>query len=336
VHALLRDWQEAPEEPAPLVIETSGSTGEPKRVVLSRAAMRASGTATQARLGGPGQWLLNLPASYVAGAQVLFRSVLAGTEPVFQDEHGDFAAAAGAMTGDRRYLSLVPTQLARMLRSPRDTQTLRRFDTILVGGARVEPSLRAAAEEAGVRVVATYGMSETCGGCVSDGMPLDGVAVAVGADGLVRIGGPVLFEGYDGQPGLTAEVKRDGWFLTSDVGRLDEDGRLQVLGRSDDVVISGGVNVPTHAVAACLREHGSVAAAEVVGVPDGEWGQRVVAVVVAVGAAPGLEELRDLVGRRHPRVWAPRSVVVVERLPLLGNGKVDRRAVERIANGVPA
>jgi O-succinylbenzoic acid--CoA ligase len=167
-------------------------------------------------------------------------------------------------------------------------------------------------------------------------MPLDGVAVAVGADGLVRIGGPVLFEGYDGEHGLTAQVKRDGWFLTSDVGRLDDDGRLQVLGRTDDVVISGGVNVPTHAVAACLREHDSVAAAEVVGVPDGEWGQRVVAVVVAAGAAPGLEELRDLVGRRHPRAWAPRSVVVVDRLPLLGNGKVDRRAVERIANGVPA
>ena len=331
--ALLRDWEARAEEPEPLVIETSGSTGQPKRVVLSRAAMRASATATHARLGGPGQWLLNLPASYVAGAQVLFRSVLAGTDPVLQEEHADFASAAEAMSGGRRYVSLVPTQLTRMLASPRDTEALRRFDTVLVGGARVDQSLREAASRAGVAGVATYGMSETCGGCVYDGMPLDGVAVAVSADGRVRIGGPVLFDGYDGQPGLTAQVMQDGWFLTSDLGRLDEDGRLQVLGRVDDVVISGGVNVPTGAVSACLRDHPAVAAVEVVGVPDEEWGRAVVAVVVPLDEAPGLDSLRDFVSLRHPRTWAPRDVVVVPELPLLGNGKVDRRAVERIAEG---
>lgn len=335
--SLLRDWQAEPTEPEPLVIETSGSTGAPKRVVLSRAAMRASAAATEARLGGPGQWLLNLPATYVAGVQVLFRSVVAGTTPVFLDEHAGFVAAAQAMDGDRRYVSLVPTQLTRMLSSPTEVAALRWFDTVLVGGAAVESTLRRRAAEAGVRVVATYGMSETCGGCVYDGMPLDGVAVAVGQDGRVRIAGPVLFDGYDGRPGDTAEVMQGKWFVTSDLGRLDADGRLEVLGRSDDVIVSGGVKVPAAAVAKRLREHPRVDDAEVVGVPDPEWGQRVVAVVVSqAGVAtrnvPPLDDLRNWVSQIHPRTWAPVRLVRVDTIPLLPNGKVDRLTLERIAS----
>jgi o-succinylbenzoate---CoA ligase len=322
---LLRAWNTGP-EPEPLLIETSGSTGQPKRVVLSRAAMRASALATASRLGGPGQWLLNLPPAYVAGVQVLFRSVLAGVEPVVQD--GDFAQATAAMTGGRRYVSLVPTQLTRMLASARDAEALRGFDVVLVGGARVDPALRRTAAEAGVTVVASYGMSETCGGCVYDGLPLDGVEVGIGPDGRVRIAGPVLFDEYDGQPGLTAEVKRDGWFLTQDLGALDEHGRLSVLGRVDDVVISGGVNVATPAVAARLCEHPGVRAAEVVGVDDDEWGQRVVAVLVGDLT---LAEARDWVAARHPRSWAPRDVVQVDELPVLANGKADRLRLRELA-----
>jgi len=235
VHALLQQWQAEQAEPEPLVIETSGSTGIPKRVALSRFAMQASASATHRSLGGPGQWLLALPASHVAGVQVLFRSVLADTEPVVLDEYDDLVAAAAAMSGPRRYLSLVPTQLTRMLTSDRDVAALATFDVILLGGAAIDPALRRAAADVGLTVVATYGMSETCGGCVYDGIALDGVALALAADGRIRIGGPVLFDGYDGQPDLTAEVLEDGWFLTSDYGRLDEDGALQVLGRVDDV-----------------------------------------------------------------------------------------------------
>jgi O-succinylbenzoic acid--CoA ligase len=176
-------------------------------------------------------------------------------------------------------------------------------------------------------------MSETCGGCVYDGVPLDGVRVAVGDDGRVRVGGPVLFDGYAGDPALTAQVRRGGWFLTSDVGRVHADGRLEVLGRLDDVVVSGGVNVPAAAVAARLREHPHIHEAEVVGVPDDEWGQVVVAVLV--GDVP-LEQVRDWVGDRHPRAWAPRRVVRLGSMPLLPNGKVDRLAVQGVAAGVPA
>lgn len=323
--ALLRDW-DAADDPAPLSVQTSGSTGTPKRVLLSRSAMRASADATHARLGGPGQWLLNLPPAYVAGLQVLFRSVRAGTEPVVQA--GSFEDAAAAMTGPRRYVSLVPTQLLRLL----DGDALRGFDTVLVGGARLDPALRARALGAGVRVVATYGMSETCGGCVYDGRPLDGVAVKVGADARVRIGGPVVFTGYDGQPGLTAQAKEGGWFVTQDHGRIDHDGLLEVTGRVDDVVVSGGVNVPTPAVAARLRAHPGVRDAEVVGLPDEEWGQLVVAVLV--GDLP-LDDVRAWVAAEHPRAWAPRRVVHVDALPLLANGKVDRLGVERLAVGEP-
>jgi O-succinylbenzoic acid--CoA ligase len=320
VLALLQAW-DAADDPAPLVVETSGSTGEPKRVVLSRAAMRASADATHARLGGPGQWLLALPPTYVAGLQVLFRSVRAGTRPVERVED---------LTGPRRYLSLVPTQLVRALDA--DAGPLREVGTVLVGGARLDPTLRSRAEGAGLRVVATYGMSETCGGCVYDGLPLDGVEVSTAPDGRVRIGGPVVFDGYDGRPDLTAEALVDGRFVTHDLGRVDGDGRLEVIGRLDDVLVSGGLNVPGGAVAARLREHPAVREAEVVGVPDDEWGQAVVAVVA--GDLP-LADARDWVGERHPRAWAPRRVVHVDALPLLGNGKVDRLAVQALAAGTP-
>jgi O-succinylbenzoic acid--CoA ligase len=182
-------------------------------------------------------------------------------------------------------------------------------------------------------VVTTYGSAETAGGCVYDGLPLDGVAVAIGASGRVRIGGPTLFEGYAGRPDLTAEVLVDGWFLTSDAGRLDADGRLQVLGRLDDVVVTGGVNVPAPAVAARLRQHAAVGAVEVLGVPDEEWGNRVVAFVVPAGAgpAPALAELRDWVAAAHPRSWAPRQVVLLDDVPLLANGKPDRLALRGLA-----
>ncbi|QNN54999.1 AMP-binding protein [Nocardioides mesophilus] len=336
---LLRAWDAAADEPEPLLVETSGSTGEPKRVLLSRRALRASADATAARLGGPGQWLLNLPPTYVAGLQVLFRSLRSGTEPVIQD--GDFAAAAGRLTGGRRYVSLVPTQLHRMLPgAPNDSgdsdggdgsadlEALRRFDAVLVGGAHVPAELRARAAAAGVRVVATYGMSETCGGCVYDGVPLDAVAVAIRGDGRIRIGGPVLFDGYAGAPDLTDEVLADGWFLTQDLGRIDDDGRLQVLGRADDVVLSGGVNVPGPAVATRLREHPAVRAAEVLGVPDPEWGRRVVAVVVGELT---LDDARDWVAAEHPRSWAPRQLLRVEDLPLLPNGKTDRLRLAELA-----
>ena len=324
------EWLAA-EDPAPWVVETSGSTGAPKRVVLSRAAVLASVSASARRLGATGRWLLALPAAYVAGLQVVCRSLVAGHAPVLLDQHDSISAAAAAMgTGDR-FVSLVPTQLQRLLDT--DADVLRGFHTVLLGGGPIDPGLRRRAGAAGVHVVATYGSAETAGGCVYDGYALDGVAVALEADGRVRIAGPTLFEGYAGDPDLTAGVLVDGWFRTADAGRFDDDGRLQVLGRIDDVVVSGGVNVPAPAVAARLREHPDVAAAEVLGVPDEEWGTRLVAFVVG---PLSLQAARDWVAEVHPRSWAPRQLVALDAVPLLGNGKPDRlalraRALEELA-----
>ena len=314
--------------PEPLTVRTSGSTAGPKDVVLSSGALRASASATLARLGGPGQWVLALPAHYVAGLQVIVRSVLAGTSPVLLDEHRDLSAATAALTGQRRYLALVPTQLHRWLAS--DAGTLAAYDAVLLGGAAAPVRLLAAARQAEVTVVTTYGMSETCGGCVYDGVPLDGVAVAVGAEGEIRISGPVLFDGYAGRPDLTAAVLRDGWFHTSDRGRLDDDGRLVVLGRSDDVVVSGGVNVPLPVVEARLLGMPGVDHAAVTARPDEEWGAEVVAVVERTASTPDLAAVRDFVAAQHPRTWAPRRLLVVDDLPMLSSGKVDRQRLSAL------
>jgi o-succinylbenzoate---CoA ligase len=332
VVAALRDWLALMAEPTPLVVETSGSTGVPKRVELARHAVLASVHASARRLGTDGQWLLALPAAYVAGVQVICRSLVAGHEPV--EVHGSFAETLEALPHHRDvplFTSLVPTQLHRLLVDEHEVGALRRLHTILLGGGPIDPALRRRAADAGLHVVATYGASETAGGCVYDGYPLDGVAVAIGADGRIRLGGPTLFEGYVDDAELTASTLVDGWFLTSDAGRLDDDGRLEVLGRLDDVVVSGGVNVPLAAVARRLRAHPAVEVAEVLGVRDEEWGHRVVAFVVG---AVVLEEARDWVGDAHPRSWAPRQLVALDALPLLDNGKVDRQAlVDRAGEG---
>ncbi len=314
----LRDWLAA-EQPDPLLIETSGSTGSPKRVVLSRDAVLASARAAERRLGPAGRWALVLPPSYIAGVNVIVRSLLAGHEPVLDG------------WGDAAYTSLVPTQLHRLLDDRDAVAALASMRAVLLGGGAIDPSLRQRAEAEGIDVVATYGSSETSGGCVFDGVALDGVAVAIGAEGRIRLAGPVLFDGYDGDPGLTAETLVDGWYLTPDAGQLDEDGRLRVIGRLDDVVVSGGVNVPLPAVAARLREHPDVIAVEVVGINDEEWGQRVVAFVVAKQSGLDRSAARDWVAERHSRAWAPQTVVVLDELPLLANGKVDRLRLRDLA-----
>ncbi len=328
VEAALREWLFAQAEPESLIIRTSGSTGKPKDVLLSRRAVTASAHATHARLGGPGQWLLDLPAQYVAGVQVIARSVLAGERPVVAAEHASLGDAIAAMDGPRRYASLVPTQLHRLAESGQ-LGALASLDALLVGGAALDPALRARAAEAGVRVVRTYGMSETAGGCVYDGVPLDGVALRIDVERRVWLAGPVLFDGYDGDPEATAEALHDGWLRTSDLGELDADGRLRILGRTDDVVISGGVNIALPRVAEALRRVDGVTDAVAVGVPDPEWGQRVVAVVAGDAS---LDALRDGVEAADlPRTWAPRRAVFVDAVPLLEHGKVDRRAVQALA-----
>jgi O-succinylbenzoic acid--CoA ligase len=326
----------APDEPVEdgtaVVLTTSGSSGEPKGVLLSREALVASAVATHDRLGGPGQWLLPMKPYFVGGLQILTRSLVAGTTPVILGE--SFAASAAEMTGQRRYTAMVPTQLSRYLET--DPEALRSFDAIIIGGAATPEALKRKVAEAGITAIPAYGMTETGSGCVYAGVPLDGTSVELD-DGRILIKGNTLFSGYRLQPELTAEVLRDGWFRTQDRGEF-VDGRLRVVGRVDDVVISGGVNVTLTTVQARLLEHPRVKDAVVLGVPDDDWGARVVAYVVGGPAraedgkpgrvgAPSRDELRDWVSGTLPRTWAPQDVVALDALPMLASGKVDRQAL---------
>ncbi|MFI5426761.1 AMP-binding protein [Aeromicrobium sp. UC242_57] len=327
VFALVQQWVRDAGDP--VVVRTSGSTGKPKDVVLSHAAMLASAHATLDRLGGPGGWLQAMPVTGVGGLQVLVRSALAGLEPVFVDEHPSLAEAVAAIPGERRYASLVPTQVHRVLESGAG-DVLEELDALLIGGASTPQDLLDRLP--GVNVVRTYGMSETCGGCVYDGLPLDGVSVRLDEQGQVLLSGPMLFDGY-ADPAATAAVMRDGWFLTADLGEL-VDGRLRITGRRDDVVISGGVNISLPAVTAALRQLDGVRDAVAVGVDDPEWGARVVGYLVPDDAVCldglRLDEVRDAVEESGlPRTWAPREVRLLDALPLLPGGKIDRQSLKR-------
>ncbi|WP_295122120.1 AMP-binding protein [uncultured Leifsonia sp.] len=322
-----------------LVIETSGSTGVPKRVALSADALLASAAASAGAMGGQGQWLLALPAHYVAGAQVLVRSLAAGTEPVYYGEgHFDplrFAELTARLDAEQLYTSLVPVQLARIVEAAEGGlrqagDALRRFDGILVGGQSLDPGVRTRAEALGTRLLTTYGSSETAGGCVYDGVPI-GTTVVRAVDQLLEISGPTLAEGYiDDDERTAAAFHEDGgvrWYRTGDLGDV-VDGRVTVRGRSDNVLISGGEKVLLDAVEYIVRSVPALGEAVVVAADDDEWGQ--VPVVVATGS-DDLAGLRERVSRELGRAAAPARIVTVAELPRLSSGKPDRLSAARLA-----
>ncbi len=283
-----------------LVVPTSGTTGEPKGAVLTRAAVEASARATSARLAvdpSDDAWLLRLPVAHVGGLSVVTRALLTGTPLLFDEDERPATL-----------VSLVPTQANR--------DALDRYRVVLVGGGadwRSRPD----------NVVRTYGMTETGSGVVYDGRPLDGVEVRVDATGQIRVRGPMLLRCYrDG----TSPLDAGGWLGTGDAGSIDADGVLHVEGRIGDVIVTGGEKVWPVAVEEALGAHPDVAEVAVAGRPDDEWGQRVVAwIVPAAGAVPvTLAELRDHTKSRLPAYAAPREVVVVDRLPKTPSGKVQR------------
>jgi o-succinylbenzoate---CoA ligase len=312
-----------------VVVSTSGTTGSPKGAMLTGAALRASVEATHRRLGGPGRWLLALPAHHIAGLQVLTRSVIAGTAPVAlpsRFEAADLPAAVSSMGGGRRYASLVAAQLDKAMADASACAALAELDAILIGGGPMPARLAEKASDAGISVIRTYGMSETAGGCVYDGVPLDGVHVRVDRDGRISLGGATLAKGYRNPP-QNDPFEEPGWFRTDDVGALDTSGRLRVLGRTDDAISTGGLTVFPQLVETALAAHPRVADCAVFGVPDDRLGQRVVAAIVAVDgyAAPTLDELRTHVKAMLDPTAAPREVHVVDELPRRGIGKIDRR-----------
>ena len=392
-----RRQTEDPESIA-LVVGTSGSTGAPKQTALSMRALRASARATERFFAdypsigvakpqrvvseAPAQWLLALPAHYVAGAQVLARSVLAGTTPVVAASVTDggsftpevFLNAAERLSCARRFVSLVPTQVHKLLEAAEASpalgseiyNALGQFTGILLGGAPASASLLAAARELGLNVVTTYGSAETAGGCVYSGVALPGVRLRVvpenagladspvvaGAEaaGRIWLGGEHLASGYLGDNARTAShffVDAHGcrWYRTDDYGSLvppapntpEDDGApaLSVLGRSDDVIITGGVKVSSHAVAAVLESHPAVREAAVAGVPDTRWGAAVIAAVTlrnlpehyGADAAETTGQLQQLCGAQLGAAGVPKVVRIVPDFPAASTGKPDRLAI---------
>jgi O-succinylbenzoic acid--CoA ligase len=328
-----------------VVVGTSGSTGSPKRAMLGTEALRSSIDATHTRLSGPGQWLLTMPAHHIAGIQVLLRSLVAGSTPHVLDLAAGFTASTWTTAVDGMpgtdlptYVSLVPTQLTRLLADPAATQRLSTFAAVLVGGAATHPDLISRAAAAGVTAVTTYGMSETAGGCVYDGEPLDDTTVLVDDDGRIHLGGATLAHGYLGELALTATsfVTLGGRlgrvFRTDDIGHVDEDGRLHVDGRIDDLVNTGGLKVAPRLVEEAVTRLPGIAEAVAVGIPDPEWGQAVaVAVRRSPGSAPGhpltVRGLRERLRGILPDHALPRALREVDEIPTRGPGKPDRAAV---------
>ena len=384
-------------EPIALVVGTSGSTGTPKRTALTARALAASAVATEnffeANAGAASQWLLALPAHYIAGAQVLARSVLAGTAPVIarsviEPVHFSpevFLQAVEQMSSARRFISLVPTQLHKLLESadadPRlgaeIHEALGSFTGILLGGAPTSADLLAAASALGLNTVTTYGSAETAGGCVYSGSVLPGVRVELVPEegmpavpdtggkpaqvGRIWISGAHLASGYIGDAARTAEhffIAADGtrWYRTDDYGLLspanDPDSathgsepRLQVLGRSDDVLISGGVKISARAVATVLEEHPAVREACVIGLPDARWGTAIAAAVTLVPSAgtaaastensPALNEelcalLRARCAEKLGAPAVPKQLSILPDFPLTSTGKPDRAKIYSI------
>ena len=394
-------------EPIALVVGTSGSTGTPKRTALTARALAASAAATERFFGSnsdaASQWLLALPAHYIAGAQVLARSVLAGTAPVIARSVTEpvhfspevFLQAVERMSSARRFISLVPTQLHKLLESADADpalgaelhEALSSFTGILLGGAPASADLLAAASALGLNTVTTYGSAETAGGCVYSGHVLPGVRVELVPEegmptapniggkqaheepvreesvqvGRIWISGAHLASGYIGDTARTAEhffTAEDGtrWYRTDDYGLLSpvaapdsnencSEQRLQVLGRSDDVLISGGVKISARAVATVLEEHPSVREACVVGLPDARWGTAIAAAVTLVpsaGAAatstenhPALNEelcalLRARCAEKLGAPAAPKQLSILPDFPLTSTGKPDRAEIYSI------
>lgn len=332
------------EDGAGLVVATSGSTGPPKGVVLSRDAIDSAVMASLDRLGADdgAAWLSCLPWHHTAGLLTVLRSRARGAEPIVHpgfdvDAVRDDIALA-------RFISLVPTQLRRLLDADIDLSGL---DAVLLGGAAAPDKLLDDAAAAGATVISSYGMTETSGGCVYDGLPLDGVEIGLDGEGLIHVQGPVLCDGYrDSRSGrvaplepltiLTSDgtvemVERPGagWLLTEDLGQL-KDGRLQVLGRRDDIIVTGGENVSADAIRDRLVEHPSIHDALVVGVPDSEWGMTVAAGVVSSDPRPTWEALREHVRQALGAAAAPVQFVFLEAIPHTALGKPDRGGLLRL------
>ena len=299
-----------------LLVATSGSTGTPKEISLTSSALKASTNASNKFLkASKGDiWSLLLPLTHIAGINVLVRAMQLESAPLDLRNHvGSYPRAD--------FTAIVPTQLFNALNENSELlKHLQSAKAVLVGGASLSPELRAQGIAAGINIVSTYGMSETCGGCVYDGVALDGVSFELTGDGRIKISGPVL-----------ADVEREnGWFVTNDLGKI-VDGKLQVLGRSDDVIISGGENISLSAIEALINQKFPHLLVAAFSTPDNKWGQ---ALHIAVQSTDEKikSEVSELLVKSIGSHAKPKSVLLLDKLPEIGVGKVDRISLAKLVS----
>jgi O-succinylbenzoic acid--CoA ligase len=298
------------------VIRTSGTTGAPKAVGLTYANHLASARASAAALGvePDDRWLCPLPLHHVGGLNILIRGVISQITVVLHERFDVERVKATFEAGEVTLASLVPTMLVRLRAAGlREAPGLR---AIALGGGPIPPGLLDWAAETGIPVVPVYGMTETCSQVVagSPGRALPGVELRIAPDGEILVRGEMVAPG---------EADRDGWLHTGDLGRLDEDGGLHVLGRVKELIISGGENVAPLEIEQVLLEHPAVSDAGVAGLPDPDWGEAVTAFVVLRAAATP-DELLDWCRERLAPFKVPKAIRAVERLPRNSGGKLQR------------
>ena len=312
-----------------LVVSTTGSSGASKEVGLSASALLSSARASNKALGAEfgNSWSLLLPLTHIAGINVLIRALELGTEPIdLRNRQGEYPRAD--------FSAIVPTQLFKALNGDQELLNhLVEAKAVLVGGAALTPELHLQAEKAGISVVVTYGMTETSGGCVYNGLPLDGVEISISPEKRIAIKGPVLAHTYLGAEALWDAHVKDGWFYSSDFGRIENE-KLIVEGRSDDVIISGGENISLSTIESALHAHFPLKTFAAFAVKDSKWGEAL-HIAIAGDGSPSEEEVALFLGERFGDFSKPKGFLHLPELPLIGIGKVDRKKLIDLSMEAP-
>ncbi|CAN2222387.1 CaiC Acyl-CoA synthetases (AMP-forming)/AMP-acid ligases II [Candidatus Nanopelagicaceae bacterium] len=312
-----------------VVVSTTGSSGTSKEVGLSASALLSSARASNKALGAEfgNSWSLLLPLTHIAGINVLVRALELGTEPIdLRNHQGEYPRAD--------FTAIVPTQLFKALNG--DQQLLAHLvdaKVVLVGGAALTTDLHLQAEKAGINIVVTYGMTETSGGCVYNGLPLEGIEISITPEKRIAIKGPVLAHTYLGAEALWDTQYKDGWFHSSDIGRIENE-KLIVEGRSDDVIISGGENISLSAIESSLHAHFPHKNFAAFSVKDSKWGDAL-HVAIAGDGFPSEEEIAQYLGEQFGDFSKPKGFLHLPELPLIGIGKVDRKKLTELLMEAP-
>ncbi|CAN2223516.1 CaiC Acyl-CoA synthetases (AMP-forming)/AMP-acid ligases II [Candidatus Nanopelagicaceae bacterium] len=312
-----------------VVVSTTGSSGTSKEVGLSASALLSSARASNKALGAEfgNSWSLLLPLTHIAGINVLVRALELGTEPIdLRNHQGEYPRAD--------FTAIVPTQLFKALNG--DQQLLAHLvnaKAVLVGGAALTTDLHLQAEKAGINIVVTYGMTETSGGCVYNGLPLEGIEISITPEKRIAIKGPVLAHTYLGAEALWDTQYKDGWFHSSDIGRIENE-KLIVEGRSDDVIISGGENISLSAIESSLHAHFPHKNFAAFSVKDSKWGDAL-HVAIAGDGFPTEEEIAQYLGEQFGDFSKPKGFLHLPELPLIGIGKVDRKKLTELLMEAP-